>query len=77
MAVEGNYENMAGPYYDPPGAIADAEQNIVGSLPLGLDRGDLLAAFAPKPLLMSYTVHDQGQTYSPSMRKRSKKTTRN
>jgi cephalosporin-C deacetylase-like acetyl esterase len=65
VAVEGNYENMAGPNYDPPGAIADAEQNIVGSLPLGLDRGDLLAAFAPKPLLMCYTVHDQGQTYSP------------
>jgi cephalosporin-C deacetylase-like acetyl esterase len=65
VVVEGNYENVAGPYYDPPGAIADAEQNIVGSLPLGLDRGDLLAAFAPKPLLMCYTVHDQGQTYSP------------
>jgi cephalosporin-C deacetylase-like acetyl esterase len=65
VIVEGNYENVAGPYYDPPGAIADAEQNIVGSLPLGLDRGDLLAAFAPKPFLMCYTVHDQGQTYSP------------
>ena len=65
VAVEANFENMAGPYYDPPGAIADAEQDIVGSLRLGLDRGDLLAAFAPKPLLMSYTVHDQGQTYSP------------
>lgn len=65
VVVEGNYENVAGPYYDPPGAIADAEQNIVGGLPLGLDRGDLLAAFAPKPLLMCYTVHDEGQTYSP------------
>jgi cephalosporin-C deacetylase-like acetyl esterase len=65
VAVEGNYANMAGPNYDPPGAVADAEQNIVGSLPLGLDRGDLLAAFAPKPLLMCYTVHDEGQTYSP------------
>lgn len=65
VAVEANFENMAGPYYDPPGAIADAEQDLVGSLPLQLDRGDLLANFAPKPLLMSYTVHDQGQTYSP------------
>lgn len=65
VAVEANFENMAGPNYDPPGAIADAEQDLVGGLPLGLDRGDLLAAFAPKPLLMSYTVHDQGQTYSP------------
>jgi len=65
VAVEANFENMAGPYYDPPGAIADAEQNLIGSLPLNLDRGDMLAAFAPKPLLMSYTVHDHGQTYSP------------
>ncbi len=65
VAIEGNFENMGGPYFDPPGAVADAEQNIVGSLPLGLDRGDLLAAFAPKPLLMCYTVHDEGQTYSP------------
>jgi cephalosporin-C deacetylase-like acetyl esterase len=65
VAVEGNYENMAVKNFDPPGAIADAEQNLVGGLPLGLDRGDMLAAFAPKPFLMSYTVHDQGQTYSP------------
>jgi len=65
VAVEANFENTAGPKFDPPGAIADAEQDIVGSLPLGLDRGDLLAAFAPKPFLMCYTVHDQGQTYSP------------
>lgn len=65
VPVEANFENMAGPYYEPPGAIADAEQDLVGSLRLNLDRGDLLAAFAPKPLLMSYTVHDQGQTYSP------------
>jgi cephalosporin-C deacetylase-like acetyl esterase len=65
VAIEANFENMSAPYYDPPGAIADAEQDLIGSLPLNLDRGDLLAAFAPKPLLMSYTVHDQGQTYSP------------
>jgi hypothetical protein len=63
--VEGNYENVAGPYFAPPGAIADAEQNIAGSLSRGLDRGDLLNAFAPKPFLLCYTVHDQGQTYSP------------
>jgi cephalosporin-C deacetylase-like acetyl esterase len=74
VAVEGNFENMAGPYYDPPGAIADAEQNIVGSLPLGLDRGDLLAAFAPKPLLMCYTVNDEGQTYSPLYEEATKET---
>ena len=65
VTVEGNYENVAGPYFDPPGAIADAEQNIAASLNRRLDRGDLLNAFAPKPFLLCYTVHDEGQTYSP------------
>lgn len=65
VVVEGNSENVAGPFYDPPGAAADAEQNIVGGLPFGIDREDLLWAFAPKPLLMCYTKHDEGQTYSP------------
>jgi cephalosporin-C deacetylase-like acetyl esterase len=65
VEVEGNSENMAGPFYDPPGAAADAEQNIVGGLPFGIDRGDLLWAFAPKPLLVCYTTHDEGETYSP------------
>lgn len=65
VEVEGNSENMAGPFYDPPGAAADAEQNIVGGLRFGLDRGDLLWAFAPKPLLVCYTTHDEGETYSP------------
>ncbi len=62
---DGNTENVAGPFFDPPGATDDAEQNIVGSLPLGIDRGDLLLAFAPKPLLVCYTTHDEGVTYSP------------
>lgn len=65
VVVEGNSENMAGPFFDPPGAVADAEQNLVGGLPFGIDRGDLLGAFVPKPLLISYTTHDVGQTYSP------------
>ncbi len=65
VEVEGNSENLAGPHYEPPGAIADAEQNLVGSLAVGLDRGDLLAAFAPKPLLICYTPQDGGATYSP------------
>jgi cephalosporin-C deacetylase-like acetyl esterase len=65
VVVEGNSENMAGPFYDPPGAAADAEQNVVGGLPFGIDRGDLLWAFAPKPLLVCYTTHDEGETYSP------------
>ncbi|MES2221747.1 MAG: hypothetical protein V4587_12375, partial [Acidobacteriota bacterium] len=30
-----------------------------------IDRGDLLAAFAPKPLLVCYTTNDEGQTYGP------------
>ena len=62
---DGNTENVAGPFFDPPGATDDAEQNIVGSLPVGIDRGDLLLAFAPKPLLICYTTHDEGVTYSP------------
>ena len=65
VAIEGAFANVAGPYYDPPGAISDAETDLVGSLPLGMDRGDLLAAFAPKPLLVFYTKNDEGQTYGP------------
>ncbi len=65
VAIEGNFENVAGPFYDPPGAIADSETDVVGSLPLRMDRGDLLAAFAPKPMLICYTRHDEGETYGP------------
>ena len=68
VAVEsdGNSENVAGPSYAPPGAVDDAEQDLVGSLPAGLDRGDLLLAFAPKPLLILYSRTDAGLTYSPT-----------
>jgi cephalosporin-C deacetylase-like acetyl esterase len=68
VAVEsdGNSENVAGPSYDAPGAVDDAEQNMVGSLPEGIDRGDLLLAFAPKPLLILYSRSDAGLTYSPA-----------
>ncbi len=65
VVVEGNSEDVAGAFYDPPGAVDDAEQDLVGGLPLGIDRGDLLWAFAPKPLLLCYTTHDEGETYSP------------
>ena len=65
VEVQGNSENLAGPDYSPPGAVADAEQNVIGGLAHGLDRGDLLAAFAPKPLLVCYTPQDAGTTYSP------------
>jgi len=61
---DGNSENVAGPSYVPPGAVDDAEQNLAGSLPEGLDRGDLLLAFAPKPLLILYSRTDSGLTYS-------------
>ena len=66
VEVDGNSENLAGPSYAPPGAVADAEQNLIFSLPDGIDRGDLLLAFAPKPLLMIYTPIDRGATYSPT-----------
>ncbi|HXE15322.1 MAG TPA: acetylxylan esterase [Bryobacteraceae bacterium] len=65
VVVEGHTENVAGANYEPPGAFADAEQNIIGSLNLGIDRGDLLCAFAPKPLLICFTHMDSGLTYSP------------
>jgi cephalosporin-C deacetylase-like acetyl esterase len=65
VVVEGHTENVAGDHYQPPGAYADAEQNMVGSLKLSLDRGDLLSSFAPKPLLICYTHMDVGSTYSP------------
>lgn len=58
VEVEGHTRNFAGPAYAPPGAVADAEQNLVSSMKLGIDRGDLLWTFAPKPLLMIYTVND-------------------
>ncbi|MGI9075036.1 MAG: acetylxylan esterase [Bryobacteraceae bacterium] len=65
VVVEGHTENLAGADYEPPGAYADAEQNLIGSLKVPLDRGDLLWAFAPKPLLICYTPVDTGTTYSP------------
>jgi cephalosporin-C deacetylase-like acetyl esterase len=63
VVVEGHTENLAGADYQAPGAYADAEQNLIGGLPL--DRGDLLAAFAPKPLKICYSPIDNGSTYSP------------
>lgn len=65
VSVEGHTENLAGAGYQPPGAFADAEQNIIGGLKATIDRGDLLAAFAPKPLRICYTPIDNGTTYSP------------
>ena len=61
----GNTENLAQENVEPPGSADDAEQNIVPALARGIDRADLLYAFAPKPLLMTVTLHDAGHTYSP------------
>src|SRR5205085_2338948 len=50
----------------PPGSTDDAEQNLVGSGPLGFDRWDMLWPFAPKPLLIGVSSRDWFGTYSPS-----------
>jgi cephalosporin-C deacetylase-like acetyl esterase len=65
VVSEGNTENLAHANVEPPGSADDAEQNIVPALSHGIDRGDLLYAFAPKPLLVTVTLHDAGHTYSP------------
>jgi hypothetical protein len=65
VVSEGNTENLAHADVEPPGSADDAEQNIVPALSHGIDRADLLYAFAPKPLLMTVTLHDAGHTYSP------------
>jgi cephalosporin-C deacetylase-like acetyl esterase len=65
VVSEGNTENLAHEHVEPPGSADDAEQNIVPGPARGIDRADLLYAFAPKPLLMTVTLHDAGHTYSP------------
>ncbi len=65
VVSEGNTENLAEDNVEPPGSADDAEQNIVPALARGIDRADLLYAFAPKPILMTVTLHDAGHTYSP------------
>ena len=65
VVSEGNTQNLANDDVEPPGAADDAEQNVVPGLARGIDRADLLYAFAPKPLLMTVTLHDAGHTYSP------------
>src|SRR6185503_15450408 len=65
VVSEGNTEDLAEANVEPPGSADDAEQNIVPALARGIDRADLLYAFAPKPLLVGITLHDAGHTYSP------------
>jgi cephalosporin-C deacetylase-like acetyl esterase len=65
VVSEGNTEDLAEANVEPPGSADDAEQNIVPALARGIDRADLLYAFAPRPLLIGITLHDAGHTYSP------------
>ncbi|HUQ94887.1 MAG TPA: acetylxylan esterase, partial [Bryobacteraceae bacterium] len=61
-----NSENFACEGFNPPGSTDDAEQNFVGSGPLGFDRWDLLYPMAPKPLLVLVSAKDFFGTYSPA-----------
>lgn len=61
----GNTENVACADFNPPGSTDDAEQDLIGSGPLGFDRWDLLYPLAPKPLLVLVSAHDFFGTYSP------------
>ena len=62
----GNTENFACANFHPPGSTDDAEQNLIGSGPLGFDRWDLLWPIAPKPLLILASAKDFFGTYSPN-----------
>ena len=62
----GNTENFACADFNPPGSTDDAEQNLLGSAPLGFDRWDLLYPLAPKPLLLQVSAKDSFGTYSSS-----------
>lgn len=66
FVASGNTENVACASFNPPGSTDDAEQNFVGSGPLGFDRWDLLYPLAPKPVLVSVSAKDFFGTYSPS-----------
>jgi dienelactone hydrolase len=64
--MSGNTENFACPGFLSPGSVDDAEQDFVGSGPLGFDRFDMLYPFAPTPLLISVSEKDFYGTYSPN-----------
>src|SRR5215471_14702720 len=64
--MSGNTENFATEPFVAPGSTDDAEQDLVGSGPLGFDRWDLLWPLAPKPLLVAASAHDFFGTYSPA-----------
>ena len=62
----GNTENFALEPFLAPGSSDDAEQDLIGSGPLGFDRWDMLWPMAPKPLLVAVSAHDFFGTYSPA-----------
>lgn len=66
VVSSGNTENVAVPHFLPPGAVDDAEQNLIASGPAGFDRWDLLWPFAPRPLLILTSARDFFGTYSAS-----------
>jgi len=65
VVCSGNTENVACANFNPPGSTDDAEQDFVGSGPLGFDRWDTMYPFAPKPLLITVSDKDFFGTYSP------------
>ncbi|MBS1857813.1 MAG: acetylxylan esterase [Acidobacteria bacterium] len=66
VICSGNTENFAVTPFLAPGSSDDAEQDLVGSAPLGFDRWDMLWPMAPKPLLVAASAHDFFGTYSPA-----------
>src|SRR5215467_1402108 len=66
VVCSGNTENVACANFIPPGSTDDAEQDFLGSGPLGFDRWDTMYPFAPKPLLISVSDKDFFGTYSPA-----------
>jgi dienelactone hydrolase len=65
VVCSGNTEDFACARFNAPGSTDDAEQDLVGSGPMGFDRWDLLYPFAPKALLIQVSAHDSQGTYSP------------
>lgn len=64
VVCSGNTENFACSRFNPPGSTDDAEQDLLGSGPLGFDRWDTLYPLAPKPLLVGVSDKDFFGTYS-------------
>lgn len=62
----GNTEDFSCADFIAPGSTDDAEQDLIGSGIIGLDRWDLLYPMAPKPLLVEVSAHDFFGTYSPN-----------